>query len=360
VNKTSGAGSGPTEQYMQRLADGLDALPQRHRAEVLAEIRGHIADATADAGGDEATALEAFGSPDEMAIRILAERGVIAENRGLQAAPGWMRWVAVGIDAGRWLVLLAFLLALPLGVLSSSGPAFMVAAWVYVAAVAAGTIWWWVGKRRQRGYTTAGMNILGLRRVKLGGATTLVRAVDLGEPPRSKGELAGSVAWAALIAVVVGGVCYGGIAGAAQNSASNREQEVQGAAQDTLEAERVIDGIYGAALKGETVSSWFAPQAASAGADLLSRHASGEFDDYIVDSVQLPDFKVMPYGDDLAHYVLTAVVGVTETRFGFGVAEYEYTLVKRITDFQFSRQGASSSQSYAARWQVESVARFGG
>jgi hypothetical protein len=360
VSKMSAAGSGPTEHYMRRLADGLDALPPSARAEVLAEIRGHIADATVEAGGDEAAALVAFGNPEEMATRILTERGVIAENLGLQAAPGWMRWAAVGIDAGWWLVLLVFLLAVPFGLLAYAGTVAMVAAWVYVAAVAGGTVWWWVRKRRQRGYASAGMNIMDLRRVRVRGATKLVRATDLGEPPRSKGALAGSIVWAVVIVVVVGGVCYGGIAGAVQNSASGHEQIVQDVANDTLDVERVVDGIYNAALKGEAVSSWFAPQASGAAADLLARHAAGAFDAYSVDRIEFLGYKPMPYGDDLAGYVLTALVEVTESRGDTGQVLYQYRVVKRITDLQVSRNGASTSVSYSGQWQVEEVTRLGG
>ena len=79
MSRKSAATPGATELYMRRLADGLDALPAPDRAEVLAEIRSHIAEATAEAAGDQARALEAFGSPEEMATRILTERGVVKE-----------------------------------------------------------------------------------------------------------------------------------------------------------------------------------------------------------------------------------------------------------------------------------------
>lgn len=354
MSKRSPAAAGETERYMQRLADGLDALRPGERAEVLAEIRGHIADATVEAGGDETNALAAFGDPDEMATRILQERGMVNEDRGVRSAPAWMRWTAVGIDVGSWLVLLCFLLV-PFGVLSSVGGVATAAAWAYVAVVAAGTVWWWGWKRRRRGYTTAGMSIMGLRRVRVAGTTRLLQAADLGEPRRGQGELAGSIAWAVVILLVVAAIAYGAIAGAAQNSAANRQNEVQNVARDVLDAERAIDQVYGAALKGESAPDWFAPQAASAGAELVARHAAGGFDAYSVDSIDLPAYKPMPLdSDELAHYTQVALVDVTEIRNDTGLATYEFRVVKRITDLQVS----GNAMAFSGTWRIEKVTRL--
>jgi hypothetical protein len=135
---------------------------------------------------------------------------------------------------------------------------------------------------------------------------------------------------------------------------------VQSAVQDTLEAERVIDTMYKAATKDESVSSWFAPQTGGAGTDLLVRHETASFDDFSVDSVQFPDYKSMPDGKDLANYTLTAVIDVTEISGGSSSAVYEYTIVKRVTDVQYSRRGTNSTLSYSADWRVENVTKLGG
>jgi hypothetical protein len=354
VSKGSPTGEGETERYMRRLADGLDALSGADRAEVLAEIRSHLGEATEEAGGDETKALAAFGSPDEMAIHLLQERGVIVENRGLPEVPGWMRWAAVAIDAARWLVLLCLLLFVPFGVAAYAGGLVMAASWAYVAVVAAGTVWWWGWRRRRRGYVTAGMSIMGLRRVRVAGATRVVRSADVGEPRRGKGELIGSIAWAALIALVVGVFAYGAIGSVVGNSAANHQQEIQDVAQDVLDAERAVDNVYGAALKGDSASDWFASQAASAGSDLLARAASGAFDGYDIDRVQLPDYKPMPFdSDELARYSVVVVIDVTETRNNIGLLTYEYRVVKHITDLQVSGPGMAFSWT----WRIEQVIR---
>jgi uncharacterized membrane protein len=355
--------SGATQQYLRRLADGLDALSSSDRAEVVAEISGHIADATAEAGGDESQALAAFGNPEDLAARILAERGIIAESRGLQAAPAWMRWGALIFDAGQWLLLLVLGLAVPLAlvaVVAYSSRVIAVPAWLFVAVILGVTVWWWGWKRRRRGFTSSGMSIIGIRRVRVTGTTKLVRATDLGEPSRTKGELAGSIVWAAIVLVLLGFLLYGWAAGWAQNSTYARQQTVQSAVQDTLEAERVIDSMYKAAMKGESVYTWFGPQTAAVGTELLARYNAASFDDFNVDNVQFPDYRSMPDGKDLAGYTLTAVIDVTEISDGSSSAAYEYTIVKRVTDVQYSRRGANSTLNYSAEWRVESVTKLDG
>ena len=360
MSSKSTATPGATELYMRRLADGLDALPAPDRAEVLAEIRSHIAEATTESDGDEVRALEAFGSPEEMATRILTERRVVKETGGLQSAPGWMRWTALALDIAVWVVLLGLLLVVPLGVALFVGWAGEVVAWVYVAAVVGVAVWWWGWRRRRRGCSSAGMNVLGIRRVRVAGVTKLVRASDLGEPKRSKGELAGSIIWAAFLLAVLAFAGLEWFATSVQNSASHHQQEIQNVADDTLQAENVLQNAYMAALRGENASDWFAPQAVKAGTDLLARHTAGLFNEYHVDTVQWADYKPLPEGADLKGYVLTAVVQVSESRDGTDFVLYEYTVVERITDVQFSRHGANTTTSYSGKWQVESVKLVGG
>jgi hypothetical protein len=356
VSKRSSLGANPTEDYMRRLADGLDALSPADRAEVLAEIRGHIVDATAEAGNDESKALAGFGLPEEMATGILRERGVIAENRGLQAAPSWMRWTALAIDIASWLVLLWLLLVVPIGVAVNVGTMAMIAAWAYVAAIAAVTVWWWGWRRRRRGHTSAGMNILGIRRVRVAGAIALVRATDLGAPRRSKGELAGSIAWTAIVALVACAMGYGLIVGLTQNSAGQRQAQVQEVAQDVVEAEQVVDQAYAAVLEGQPASDWFAPQAAAAAAELLARHGSSGFDGHNVNMVQLPDYKNMPSDTrGLERYSLSAIVDVTEIQGNVALGYWEFTVVKRITDVQVS----GSATSFSWTWKIERVRLLG-
>ena len=344
--------TGPIGPYMRELADGLDALSPADRTDVLAEIRSHIADAAAEAGGDEAKALAGFDSPDLLATRILQERGLVAENRGLQDAPGWMRLTAVAVDAARWLVLLWFLLVVPFGVTMYAGAVVMALAWAYVAAIAAVTVWWWGWKRRRRGYVTAGMDLMGLRRVRVSGVSRLVQATDLGERPRRKAQLIWSICGAMVLLVFVASLGWGLFHTALQNSGLSDQQQTQEVARDVLEVERVVATVYAATLTNQSADDWFASQATGVEAQLVARHAAGGFDDYFVAQVQLPDYRPMPsLSDDPADYTLVALVDVTESSNGMASATYQYRVVRYVTDLQMS----SNSGSYSWRWQIEGV-----
>ncbi len=355
MSEKTPSGASETGHYLQRLADGLDALAPAERTEVLTEIRGHIADATAEAGGDEAKALAGFGAPELLAARILQERGLIAESQGLQDAPGWSRWAAVALDGGRWLVLLWILVAMPFGLFGYSGPILMAIGWLYVAAVCALAVWWWGWKRRQRGYVTAGMNIMGLRRVRVGDTVRLVRATDLGEPKRGKGELASSVAWAFVILLIVASFGFGMLRSATQNSESNHQQEIQDAVRDAREAEDAIRSVYAAALAGTASPDQFSSDLADDATQLVARHASGSLSSYHIVDVQLPGYEPLPSdGSELADYEVAAIVQVTEMgQDGVSSATYEYSIIKHITDVQQS----GSAGSFSWRWVIESAGR---
>ncbi len=348
-----------TERYLQQLADGLDALAPADRTEVLAEIRSHIADATAESGGDEALALAGFDGPDLLATRILQERGLITEVQGLPSAPGWMRWAAVIMDATRWLLLLWVLISAVLLFPFDGGRSTLVfaLAWAWVAAVLALTVWWWVRKRRQRGHITTGMNIMGLRRVRVGGNTRLVLATDLGESRRGKGELVAAGLWALMLLLVLGVFAFGLVNWARSNAETNRQQNVQQAARDVLDAERAVTGVYTAALEGTLAGDSFSPEAVSGAAELVARHASGAFDSYDIVDVQLPGYKPMPSDDSLAGYTVEALVDVVEFHRDGGVqATYEYRVVKHITDLRTDE----NTVGFSWRWLIESVGRTEG
>jgi uncharacterized membrane protein len=304
-----------TERYLRELADGLEALPPADRAEVLAEVRSHLAEATSETGGEEERALAGFGEPSVLATRILQERGVLAEFSGLPDAPRSTRLAAVAIDAARWLLLLWVLLGAVFlyGAAGSPSPLTVALAWTYVAAVVAGTAWWWIRTRRQRGHVSAGMNVMGLRRVRVGEASRLVRATDIGEPKRARSELAGTVIWTLLLLLVVASLGYGLISSVRGQIETTHQQEIQAAAQDALEAEHLVTELYDATLRNEAASStWFTPEAGAAATDLTGRHNLGGFDSYSIIDVQLPDYHSAASADDVNGYEGVVLLDVNE------------------------------------------------
>jgi uncharacterized membrane protein len=344
-----------TERYLRQVADGLEALGQTEAGEVLAELATHIAEATAEADGDESKALAGFGSPDLLATRILQERGLLAESAGLRDAPGWMRLAAVAIDAARWLFLLWFLLGpvFFIGVAGSPSPLTMALGWVYVLAVIAGTVWWWLRTRRRRGHVTAGMRTLGLRRVRVGDATRLVRMRDIPGLRRGRLELVGSVTWALLLVAMLAFGGYGLVSSARSSAESNRQQQIQQAVDDSTQAEALVRVLYDSILQGDANRSSIAPAAMPAIDELVARHQRGLFDSYWIYRVQLPDYKLLipPVGRSRE---VVALVEVSELqKAGGDSASYQYTVVCRLTPAQ--TQG--NSGSFSIDWQIEAAAR---
>ena len=348
-----------TEQYLRRVADGLEALGQTEADEVLAELATHIAEATAEAGGDESKALAGFGSPDLLAARILQERGLLAEGAGLRDAPGWMRLAAVAIDAARWLLLLWFLLGSVffVGVAGSPSPLSLTLGWVYVLAVIAGTVWWWVRIRRQRGHVTAGMTTLGLRRVRVGDTTRLVRTRDIPGLRRGRSELVGSVVWALLFVAVLAFLSYGLFSSARSSSESNRQQEIQEAVRDAREAQGFVENVYTAITEGKSARGSFSPEAAPAADELAARYGTSLFqayDAYSITDVELPDYASMFSARDPSAHTVVALVDVNEVlKLGGGSATYRYTVVRRVTSAQMD----GNAGTFTTEWKIEAVAR---
>ncbi|MBH0109946.1 hypothetical protein I6E81_07185 [Salinibacterium sp. NG22] len=84
-----------TEDYVNALDKALTAVDPAVRATILEDVRGHIADAL-DGGQTETVVLNRLGSPDEMALSVLAELGVATPS-----AAG-----AMGADSSRSILLL--------------------------------------------------------------------------------------------------------------------------------------------------------------------------------------------------------------------------------------------------------------
>lgn len=276
------------ELYLQRLADALEALGPAETSEVLSEVWSHIAEATADAGGDEDAVLARFGSPEVLAARILEERGVIQGGPALPQATSWRRIGAVILDAALWLVL-AWLFAIPVvGIamfgLRSYGGA--VIAWVAIAAVVAVAAWWWVKKRRERGYTTIGMKAMGLRRIRVGEDTRLVLESDVPGLTSGRGGRVAAAIGAALAVLVLASLTYSIFAGGGSGPRLETRQAVEGGGV----AASIVTNLYRDVADGALLDAAesFDPAAKQAATDLVARQAQGLVDSYaILDMVLL-------------------------------------------------------------------------
>ncbi|MCL5736112.1 MAG: DUF1700 domain-containing protein [Actinobacteria bacterium] len=297
-----------SERYLRRLADALEALGPTETSEVLTEVWSHVTDAIADAGSSEEEVLARFGDPEALAARILEERGVGRGGSGAPRAEGWRRIGAVIVDAALWLALV-WLFAIPLiGVsmygLRSYGGA--VIAWVVIAAVMGVAAWWWVKKRRERGFTTIGMKAMGLRRVRLGEENRLVRERDIpGLASREGGRIV-AVIGAIIALFVLASLTYSVFA----NQAGQREVEAREAVMSSGQAGSVITSLYREVATGAPLASVegpFALPVKQAAADLLTRHSQGSVGSYTIIDMNLLEYKPYDETPDGANQTLVSV-----------------------------------------------------
>lgn len=67
------------EEYLARLSEGLEPLPERDRRDILEETRAHLADRYADLSPVEAarTAVQELGDPGDYAAAFLENYGMV-------------------------------------------------------------------------------------------------------------------------------------------------------------------------------------------------------------------------------------------------------------------------------------------
>ena len=294
------------EQFLTRLAAALEALGPAEVDEVVAEIRAHLAEATADAGGDETAALAAFGSSEALAARILEERGVVTAGSTVPEATFARRFGAAAVDGAVWLVKLQILLALasiPVYRYGSPSQALVVAFWVCAAVLAVGMVWRLIVLWRRPGYATTGMELLGVRRIRVGNTTRIVRERDV-----PGGARAGRV-WPAIVTLVAVYLLVGAGVSVAQNTGHDAVSQSATAITGASHAASAVSTAYQQALAGVPVSDApdnFAPGAVPAYAALLRRHAAGTLLGYTIDSIELDhvyDTGGLPKSGDLSLFV---------------------------------------------------------
>jgi hypothetical protein len=331
---------------------GLEVLGSTESQEVVAEVRSHLVEATAEADGNELAALAQFGSPEVLATRILQERGVLHESSRVREAPARLRWAALGLDVARWLLLLWILLSwiFFIGVGGSPTPLVITVSWLYTAVVVAGTVWWW-GWRWRRSQATSGMAALGLRRVRMGQASRVVRERDIPGASPSWAARGAYRIWVIIIVLLFAICTYGLVSGAAGSSRSNHDKEIQQAITDSGQASLLVQNVYAALTAGQEIRGFFAPSIAAEGDTLFQRYASHPFDYFLVDRIEMPDYRPLTLNGDSVGLQTEAYVTVTEFYQDGNQTSYRYTVVFRMTDFE--KHGNTSS--WAIQHLIEEV-----
>lgn len=275
------------EQYLSKLEAELEAIGPVESADVIAEIRSHLTEAAADAGGDIEATIEQFDDPEVLAARILEERGILSAGTGstLPEAPGYAKAMALVFDIAMWLVGVLFLLFFAyIDVGEKPNITVIIIAWTLVTALAAASVWWWTKGRRRPGRRTAGLDIMGLRRISIGGATRIVRIADI--PGAKKVSNLGQTIGVALAILLLLSFV---------NSMPRQNKQmvatwVESAVQESSTGTQIVSSLYRdvtIGVKPGELTGASTSQARSAIKDLVSRRASGKLESYEIGKVEL-------------------------------------------------------------------------
>lgn len=306
------------ERYLERLSQDLEALGPQESAEVVAEVRAHLADAIADAGGDEEAGLSLFGSADVLGSRILEERGVVLGGGAMPESAAWQQGLAWLVDVLLWLAgvvaIYVTLGQLSLRIALAAGPSiefFAVASYVVIAVTLAAAValgYWLIRVRRAPGTHALGMRLLGLRRIRSAQQTRVVRVRQV--PGLRRPSLLGSSAAVVLgLAVILG---FGWMW--AQGSQVRSEGSVVTAVEEASGAVRAVSGLYQRAVRDmdvEGTRDTYAPSAKQGVAALAARQRAGGVAAYSVEMIGLTD-ATPRVGLPAPGHALGAVVTVDE------------------------------------------------
>ncbi|NLO28297.1 MAG: hypothetical protein GX113_09005 [Actinobacteria bacterium] len=350
------------EMYLQQLADGIEILGPAETMEILNEIQAHVADVTAETGEDETIALAKFGTPRELAVRILEERGLLSGPAAIPPAPAWLRRSARGIDALIWVAGFLFFGLIPLVVvfwqsttLAGLDPLWVVGFWLFFSGVAACSGWWSIRYRRQTERTTVGMRALGLRRVPLGEETRLVRTKDIPEQPRAlRFRCLAGFSTAVAIGILGFFVFVVAVMAATAVERANRAV-VNNAISNSGAAFQMVESVYAEVEAGRLTGkdpysqSVLGPGASSAITDLVARRVAGRLAGHT--AYLVPDsLNYEQWADDPVNPATHVSIPVTVNEYWQGSdrpwAGYEYVVewVSTVTP-----------EGYEGRWLITSV-----
>ena len=326
------------QTYLLKLAEGLEVLGPDESREIIEEVRGHLAEAIAEAGGDEAAALAGFGSAEDLAYRVLEERGVAA-GKVAAPAPAWMRVAAHAIDVVVWCAV-SYLFLLPAFIISTlvllpfhvevDSPAAKPVVSVVLVCLSATFAWFWYFRRRNTyGFRTTGMTVVGLRRVPVGGTRRVVRSRDIPDLPKQRLGRAGAVWVAVCVVAIVGSWMYGAVTSLGEGDDLQSQNLIQETAWETSSAAFEVGDVYRMVMLGrsaeeiENEHTFLDPKIL---ADLQARKASGAFDSYVVSGVDLPrPDQIAAHQDD----------GATDIEFTVDVLEYTPRGEDTFTNYRY-------------------------
>ena len=311
-------------QYLQRLAEGLEALGPAETSEVLSEINSHLTDAIEESTGNEAAALAKFGSPDDFAARILEERGILSVASPVPEAPPRLRVAALAIDIAVWLVACMFVVALLVPIVFVGTRAFtgdtessINGIEILLSLLTAGALGWlWFGKRRRRRFSSIGMEVMGLRTIRVGRGTRIVRTRHIPWAVQGKWSRVGSLVSLAVILLILVAALVTLVSSAVGNRGNDREAAALNAVTYSATGVSMIGEVYREVMVGERaeiITGGFAPSSGNALPDLLDRHAKGKIASYSISGVSLTGKNLTA----LSKSALTDEAGVLVT-----VAEY--------------------------------------
>jgi hypothetical protein len=342
-----------TERFLLELADGLEALGPAGSREVLVEVRGHLAEAIAEHHGDEHAALVQFGPAEQLAMRVLEERGILGIQPRLPEARPWRKVTGILVDLLFWFFAVAILSAPFQYVVRERHTVhagWIALASVYFVALVLGSGWWWFGPWLRNGYDTTGMHVMGIQQVGVGGQTRMVRTHDLpGARVWTASRVISAVVTVGFLAML-GWSLYGTLWVMPRDQRVGMTNDI---VSSTSTAVSLVGSAYLSVLNDEpdATAYSFGPDAQAAAAELVKRHANGALDSYAIVDVNLPDHEwPSPYWNGRPGRT-TVVVRVTERGVGADAwAQYEFRVVFAVP--------TDATDDIPRGWYIESVTQL--
>jgi uncharacterized membrane protein len=279
------------EAYLKQLREELEVLGPRECDEVVSDVRALLGDAVAEHGGEESAALSGFGTPEELAQRMLEERAASGEWTGPPRASWWRRAGAVALDAAIlvWGASLTWGLLVGLPSLRGAWGNALAVAGIVLALFSVALLGMFlilvVISRRRSGGSTTGMQMFGLKYVRVGADGRIVGVKDIPGARREWRWDTIVVTVFAVLALYSMGQYF--VKWPSQNAAAEAHQAVNMAGTSVS----VVSEAYRSVLDGEPdqSSANFSPGGESARRALLARRAAGKLRGYRVVNVELDE-----------------------------------------------------------------------
>jgi uncharacterized membrane protein len=277
------------DEYLKRLREELEVLGPSECDEVVSDVRSLLGDAVAE-HGDETAALESFGTPEDLARRMLEERTGSGQSLVVPRAAWWLRAGAMAVDVAilLWGAQLTFGLASVAFVASWSwGSVAMVVGGIALGLCSLALLGMYailvVASRRQSGGETFGMQLFGLKYVRVGADGRIVRVRDI--PGARREWRAGTIIVTVFAVLALYSMGQWFVKWPSQNAASAAHRAVNMAGESVS----VVSEAYRSVLSGNPDESEgsFSSSGESARRALVARRSSGKLVSYTVSQVEL-------------------------------------------------------------------------